>query len=293
MPSGLPTLDQPGADAARVGARADAALMRLEASERRRAVRDLRRATAEGGFSLSLTPCHRLSPAAAGASLRGAEASLRWPRRLGMSSAGGLQPLIASSGLTAEVGAWLVQAACEAAQRWPDPAGQTVISFDAPPPCLADASLLAQVSDALDASGLAPERLEIEISEHVLAESGPDTLLALSALCDLGVGIALDCFGSETASLLTLKHLPLSTVKLDRSLVRDLPRDPASRALVAAAIGCAHALEVEVVAIGVETEAQRELLARLGCDFAQGAFYGPAMSTEAFAATLGGGAPPS
>jgi EAL domain-containing protein (putative c-di-GMP-specific phosphodiesterase class I) len=284
MPSGLHTLVQPG-----VAIRSDAALVRLEASERRRAVRDLRRATAEGGFSLALNPCYRLGEAHAAFPLRGAEASLRWPRRLGMSSAGGLQPLIASSGLTAEVGAWLVQAACDTAQRWPERAGQTVISFDTPPSCLADASLLAQVSDALDASGLAPERLEIEIGEQALAEGGADTLLALSALCDLGVGIALDCFGSETASLLTLKHLPLSTVKLDRSLVRDLPRDLASRALVAATIECAHALDVAVVAIGVETEAQRDLLARLGCDYAQGTFYGPAMTTEAFAATLGAG----
>jgi len=282
MPSGSQTLVQPG-----VGVRSDAALVRLEASERRRAVRDLRRATAEGGFSLSLTPCHRLSRAAAEGSLRGAEASLRWPRRLGMSSAGGLQPLIASSGLTAEVGAWLVHAACEAAQRWQDAATDTVISLDTPPACLADASLLAHVAEALDTTGLLPERLEIEISEQALAEGGADTLLALSALCDLGVGIALDCFGSESANLLTLKQLPLSTVKLDRSLVRDLPRDLASRALVAATIACAHALEVAVVAIGVETEAQRDLLARLDCDYAQGAFYGPAMSTEAFAAALG------
>ncbi len=288
MPSGLHTLVQPGA-----GMRSDAALVRLEASERRRAVRDLRRATAEGGFSLALNPCHRLSLSPAAAPMRGAEASLRWPRRLGMSSAGGLQPLIASSGLTAEVGAWLVQAACEAAQRWPERAGQTVISFDSTPSCLADASLLAQVSEALDATGLAPERLEIEIGEQALAEGGADTLLALSALCDLGVGIALDCFGSESANLLTLKQLPLNTVKLDRSLVRDLPRDLASKALVAATIDCAHALDVAVVAIGVETEAQRDLLARLGCDYAQGAFYGPAMSTEAFAAALGVDAIPS
>jgi EAL domain-containing protein (putative c-di-GMP-specific phosphodiesterase class I) len=298
MPSGLQPLDQPGVDGAYIGearhaARSDAALVRLEASERRRAVRDLRRATAEGGFAVALTPCHRLAPGHQLDPLRGAEASLRWPRRLGMSSAGGLQPLIASSGLTAEVGAWLVQAACEAAQRWVDPAGQTIVSLDTPAACLADASLLSHVADALDATGLVPERLEIEIAEQVLADGGADTLLALAALCDLGVGIALDCFGSETASLLTLKHLPLSTIKLDRSLVRDLPRDLASRALVAAAIDCAHALEACVVAIGVETEAQRDLLAQLGCDYAQGAFYGPPMTTEGFNAALGVGTAPS
>jgi EAL domain-containing protein (putative c-di-GMP-specific phosphodiesterase class I) len=292
MPSGLQPLDQPDVEGARLGetrqaARSDAALVRLEASERRRAVRDLRRATAEGGFSLALTPCHRLAPGDTGGSLRGAEASLRWPRRLGMSSAGGLQPLIASSGLTAEVGAWLVQAACETAQRWPDAAGQTIISLDTPAACLADASLLAHVADALEATGLTPERLEIEISEQALADGGTDTLLALSALCDLGVGIALDNFGSETASLLTLKHLPLTTVKLDRSLVRDLPRDLACRALVVAAVACAHTLEACVVAIGVETEAQRDLLAQLGCDYAQGALFGAPMTAEGFASALG------
>jgi EAL domain-containing protein (putative c-di-GMP-specific phosphodiesterase class I) len=303
MPPGLSTLDAtetderelagPGAADARPtdmrqGGRSTAALVRLEASERRRAVRDLRRATAEGGFSLSFTPCHALlSQAGAPAGLRGAEASLRWPRRLGISSAGGLLPLIASSGLTAEVGAWLVQAACEAAQRWPERAVPCIVSLDVPAACLADASLLTHVSDALEMTGLAPERLEIEIAEQTLADGGADVLLALSALCDLGVGIALDCFGSGSASLLTLKHLPLTTVKLDRSLIRELPRDWSAEALVAAAIDCSHALEAGVVAIGVETEAQRDLLARLGCDYAQGALYGPALTAERLAAALG------
>jgi EAL domain-containing protein (putative c-di-GMP-specific phosphodiesterase class I) len=135
--------------------------------------------------------------------------------------------------------------------------------------------------------------LEIEIAESTLADSGSDVLLALSALCDLGVGVALDGFGSGSASLLTLKHLPLTTVKLDRSLIRELPRDWSAQALIDAAIGCAHALGAGVVAIGVETEAQRELLARLGCDYAQGALYGPALTAERFAAALETGTGPA
>jgi EAL domain-containing protein (putative c-di-GMP-specific phosphodiesterase class I) len=273
----------------RGGVRADAATARLEASERRRTVRDLRRAAAEGGFALSLTPCHCLHRQAVGEGVRGAEASLRWPRRLGMASAGGLLPLIASSGLTAEVGGWLIQAACEAAMGWSDGnASQTVVALDVPADCLADASLLAQVSDALDATGLAPERLEIEIGEQALADGGSEVVLALAALCDLGVGIALDHFGSASACLMTLRNLPLTTVKLDRSLIRDLPRDRVSQALVAAIIDCAHALEAKIVAIGVETERQRDLLAGLGCDYAQGALYGAPLSAEGFAAALAG-----
>jgi EAL domain-containing protein (putative c-di-GMP-specific phosphodiesterase class I) len=267
--------------------RAAAALVRLEASERRRTIRDLRRAAAEGGFSLSLAPCHCLHRPIAGDGVRGAEASLRWPRRLGMASAGGLLPLIASSGLTAEVGTWLVQAACESALGWTQSrAAETIVSFDVPAECLADASLLAMVSEALEATGLAAERLEIEIAEPALAEGGGDAVLVLSALCDLGVGIALDNFGSASACLMTLKNLPLTTVKLDRSLVRDLPRDRVVQAMVAAIIDCAHALEAKTVAIGVETERQRDLLAGLGCDYAQGPLYGAPLTAEGFAAAL-------
>jgi EAL domain-containing protein (putative c-di-GMP-specific phosphodiesterase class I) len=262
-------------------------MVRLEASERRRTIRDLRRATAEGGFSLSLTPCHSLHRSIACEAVRGAEASLRWPRRLGMASAGGLLPLIASSGLTAEVGAWLVQAACEAALGWTESrASETIVSFDVPAECLADATLLTMVSEALEATGLNAERLEVEISEQALVEGGGDAILALSALCDLGVGIALDNFGSVSACLMTLKNLPLTTVKLDRSLVRDLPRDRVVQAMVAAIIDCAHALEAKIVAIGVETERQSDMLAGLGCDYAQGPLYGAPLTAEGFAAAL-------
>ena len=261
----------------------------MEALERRRAVRDLRRATAEGGFSLALTPCHSLVSEPGVAALRGAEVSLRWPRRLGMSSAGGLLPLIASSGLSAEVGAWLLDAACAAGCAWPD---EALVSLDASAACLADASLLGHVADALLGSGLPAGRLEIEIPEPALAGCGADIVFILAALADRGVGVALDHFGSESASLLTLKHLPLCTVKLDRSLIRDLPRDRGGLAVVGAIIDCAHGLETRVVALGVETEAQRDLLAQTGCDFAQGALYGPALTADSFAAALHAGAPP-
>ena len=253
-------------------------------------MRDLRRATAEGGFSLALTPRHGISTDVGARAICGAEVSLRWPRRLGMSSVGGLLPLIASSGLSAEVGAWLLDAACAAACAWPDEAA--IVSLDATAACLADASLLGHVADALLASGLSPGRLEIEIAEPALAGCGADTVFILAALADRGVGVALDHFGSESASLLTLKHFPLCTVKLDRSLIRDLPRDRGGLAVVGAIIDCAHGLEARVVALGVETEAQRDLLALTGCDFAQGALYGPALTVESFAAALHAGAAP-
>ncbi len=265
-----------------------AAFARLEALERRRAVRDLRRATSEGGFSLSLTACHVLAPKEGQHTLRGAEVALRWPRRVGMSSAGGLLPLIASSGLSFEVGAWLLDAACAAACRWPHQ--EATVSIDASAACLADASLLQHVADALQGSGLAAGRLEIEIAEPALAACGADGLFILAALADRGVGVALDHFGADSANLLTLKHLPLATVKLDRSIIRDLPYDRGASAVAGAIIDCAHGLQARVVAIGVETEAQRDALAQLGCDFAQGALYGPALTADNFAAVLHAGA---
>jgi EAL domain-containing protein (putative c-di-GMP-specific phosphodiesterase class I) len=203
--------------------------------------------------------------------LVGAALQLRWPRkRGGTSPASGFMPLLEAHGLAADVASWALNSACQEAAGWER--GQICVAAD--PGALRGGVLLRQVGQALAVSGLAPERLEIELSEAALAIDTSDTLLTLAALRDLGVGIALEGFGSESASLLLLKHLPLTSLKLDRSLVRDLPDDREAAAIIEAATAFAHALDIIVVACGLETPAQRAFLQRIGCDEAQGSLCG-------------------
>lgn len=245
----------------------------------RRLRQELRHAAHTGAFMLAYQPRRDLlSDMAVGAALQ-----LRWPRkRGGTTPASGFMPLLEANGLATDVAGWALTSACQEAAAWAQ--GQVCVAADAG--ALRDGLLLRQAGLALAASGLPPERLEIEFAEAALAADTDDMLLTLAALRDLGVGIALDAFGSESASLLPLKRLPLTAVKLDRSLVRDLPDDAEAAAIVAAVIQFAHALEVTVVACGVETAAQGEFLRRNGCDEAQGSLCGRVMQAGEICSAL-------
>lgn len=232
----------------------------------RRLRQELRQAAEANGFTLLFQPRRALANGA----LLGAEASLRWPRGRGGAISGGLVTHLESLGVAGPVVAWVLREACRAAALWPF----GLLSVAVPGSSLVDGTLLGDVGAALALSGLSPERLEVALAEPALGTESTEALLTLAALRDLGVGVALDGFGAESASLLTLKRLPLTTLKVDRSLVRDLPDDREAGAVVAAATFFARALDVSVVACGVETEAQRGLLRRIGCDAAQGSLFG-------------------
>jgi EAL domain-containing protein (putative c-di-GMP-specific phosphodiesterase class I) len=229
--------------------------------------RELRHAVNVGGLGLLFQPRRALADGA----LLGGETTLCWPRRRGgTTSAGGLMERLQVLGLAGPVVARTLREACAAASLWPS----GVLSIAVPGASLLNGTLLGDVGTALAESGLSPERLELALAEPALAADTTEALLTLAALRDLGVGVALDGFGAESASLLTLKRFPLTTLKLDRSLVRDLPGDREASAALAAAAFFARALDVSVVACGLETEAQRALLCRIGCDAAQGSLCG-------------------
>jgi len=135
---------------------------------------------------------------------------------------------------------------------------------------------------ALERSGLAPELLEIALPEYAVTDGSTEVLLGMSALRDLGVGLALDRFGSVSASLRLLQRLPLTAVKLDPGLTRDLVFDRGIRSTLGAAISLAHALHTHVVATGVDDVAQRDILADMGCDDAQGTLFGAPMDAACF-----------
>ncbi len=240
---------------------------RAEAAQRRRLQRDLEEATRENAFVLHYQP--RLSLATG--ETAGAEALIRWPHgKRGLVPPAAFIPLAERTGLITAIGGWVIRTACAAAVHWPP---DWTVSVNVSARQLDDNALLQQVATALAESGLPPDRLELELTESMLVDVSLDTLLTLSAIRDLGVGIALDDFGTGFASLAMLKRLPLTVMKLDRSLVRDLPGDREDAAIVRAVVQTGHALGLFVVAEGIETEQQRAFLSGIGCDEGQGYLF--------------------
>ncbi len=220
---------------------------------------DFRQAVQERAFALSFQLRRHLTDDR----VCGAEAQLRWPNRHhGVVHSSVFMPLAAECGLTAHIVAWSLEAACRAAGDWPD----GVVSVSVPASTASDGTLVTLVAHALANTGLPPHRLEITLPDQATEGNCTDTLLALSALRDLGLGLALEDFGRDSACLLKLKHLPLTTIKLDRSLMRDMLCDRAAASLVRTMIDYAHTLDMQTVAAGVETETQRAFLRRAGCD---------------------------
>jgi EAL domain-containing protein (putative c-di-GMP-specific phosphodiesterase class I) len=248
---------------------------RAEAARRRRLRQELATTARRHGFVLHYQPRLALDSG----ERVGLEALLRWPRpRSGVMPAADFLPLAEESGLITEIGGWVLLAACREAMRWPAP---WMVSVNVSPRQLTEGALLGQVAAALELSGLDPERLELEVAEPNLLGFDVEALLALSAIRDLGAGIGMDNFGTGLASLSMLKRLPLTTMKIDRSLVRDLPRAVEDAAIVRAIVATADALGLTVVAEGIETEAQRAFLADCGCRQGQGYLFGHLLAAEA------------
>jgi len=256
---------------------------RAEANMRRRMEQDLRQAVAQQAFTLHYQPrfCCRTDR------IVGAEALIRWThRRRGLVSPAYFIPVAEQNGLIVKIGSFALRHACTEAATWTDTTA--VISVNVSPRQLSDRALLTQVAQALEESGLAPERLELELTESMLLNVDTDTLFCLSALRDRGIGLALDDFGTGYASLGMLRRLPLTAMKIDRSLVRDLPDDREDVAIARAAVQTGHAMGLRVVAEGVETSAQRDFLAAIGCDEGQGYLFARPMPAEQLRARLTG-----
>ena len=239
----------------------DAASGDMVPSSWRRLRQDLRQTVRDGRFSLAF----QIRRALADHAQIGADAQLRWPSRgRGVVQSHTFMPLVEECGLTADVAAWTLNAACRAAAGWPG----GLVSVSVPPMLARDGSVLPLVAAALRESGLAPGRLEVALADSAMSSECADTMLALSAMRDLGLGVALDEYGRAGACLMKLKRLPLTALKLDRSLVRDMLCDRAAASMVRAAIDFAHSLDIGVVASGVETDAQRAFLRHVGCNAA-------------------------
>ena len=293
LTTGISIYPQNGTNAAALLANADAALFRAKSKSRgsirffeaemdqqvrdRRALhQDLANAIRNGELSLHYQPQAMAVSSgaddAAGNQVIGFEALARWihPAR-GFVSPGDFIPLAEESGLIVEMGEWILREACREAASWPKP---LEISVNLSPAQFQHGDLVGLVHSILLETGLAPGRLELEITEGVLIEDFERGLLLLRQLKALGVKIAMDDFGSGYSSLTYLQSFPFDKIKIDRAFVMNLGRNPQSAAIVRAVIGLGHGLQITIVAEGVETGEQLEFLAREGCDVVQGYFLG-------------------
>jgi len=217
--------------------------------------------------------------------LAGAEALARWQHpRFGRISAETLFAVADRGDHVAQLSHHIARRALMLAARWPKPLRMS-LNITAEDFALGD--VVGSVRGLLASSGFAPERLTLEITEQSLIGDFETCALALETLAGDGVRIALDDFGTGFSNFRALKALPLDTLKLDRSLVRDIALDPRDRAIVAAMIAMARALDLKVIAEGIESEAQLAILAEEGCDLFQGFLRSGPVSAEDFAALAG------
>jgi diguanylate cyclase (GGDEF)-like protein len=225
---------------------------------------ELQDALERGEFRLEFQPIFDL----ASERIVSCEALLRWSNRLhGEVLPDEFIPIAEDSGLIVEIGCWVMREACLAARNWP---GEVRVAVNLSPIQLRAANLPAVIQKALADSGLAAERLELEVTESVLLEDIEASHVALNAINVMKVGITLDDFGTGYSSLSYLTKFPFQTLKIDRSFIADLDDSPASMAIVQTVVDLAATLGMHTVAEGIETPTQLEQLRRTRCNAVQG-----------------------
>ena len=240
---------------------------------------DLRNALPNGQFELNYQPIIGL----AADEVVAFEALLRWnhPTR-GKVSPADFIPVAEEIGLISDIGRWVINEACAQAARWPDP---IKVSVNLSPKQLKNPTLALDIASALGVSGLAANRLELEITEQVVLENSSMTLAVLHQLRQLGASISMDDFGSGYSSLSYLRKFPFDKIKIDRNFVSDLAIDGAAASIVRAVVvlGAGHGMVV--TAEGVETQEQLDIVRSEGCAEAQGYLLGrpmPAAEVDCF-----------
>jgi EAL domain-containing protein (putative c-di-GMP-specific phosphodiesterase class I) len=220
--------------------------------------------------------------------ITGMEALLRWQHPdLGVVAPMQFIPVAEETGLIVPIGKWVLETACRQNVAWAEQdLPRLSIAVNLSGRQFSDEHLLEDIASILSSTGMDPHLLEIEIHEGVLILNMEKTLRILTALKALGVKIAIDDFGTGYSSLSTLQQFPLDTIKIDRSLIRDLATGGANSNLTDAIIAMGKSLSLTVVAQGVETKEQADLLREHACDEFQGFYFNKPMSAGQFTALL-------
>jgi diguanylate cyclase (GGDEF)-like protein len=265
--------------------------MRARALRRLEVERELRKGIERDELTLAYQPVVSLRTG----EITGLEALVRWehPER-GQLDPPDFIPVAEESGLIEPLGLWVQESACRQILAWHDrrPDNRPLdVSVNLSARQVAHRDLATSVADVLSRTGLDPVNLRLEITESVLVEESTRAKATLEALSELGVKLVLDDFGTGYSSLAYLNRFPLDALKIDRSFVDALGVEQERTAIVEAIIGMARALSLDVIAEGVENEAQLSELQRLGCDYAQGHFFSRALPPEKVSQLLKDGLP--
>ncbi len=241
------------------------------ASERLKIGNALHGATARGEFRVFYQPQNRASDGVC----EGVEALVRWMHpTLGMVSPAMFIPIAEDVGLIGEIGTWVLRESCRQLAAWHK------IGIDIPRVAvnlsvqqLENEDLPTIVAEALREYDLDTSELELEVTESMIMNQADKVIGILHALSDMGIKLAVDDFGTGYSSLSYLKHLPVKRLKIDQSFVREITSDPNDQAIARAIIALGHSMEMDVLAEGVETEAQAEFLRAENCDLLQGYLF--------------------
>jgi diguanylate cyclase (GGDEF)-like protein/PAS domain S-box-containing protein len=243
----------------------------------------LRRALDSGAFEVHYQPVVRVFDRR----VVGGEALLRMPTPEGLVYPGQFIEIAEEAGLMTQLGATVFSMVCRDLARWTDPVATALsIGVNVSARQLSDTGFAQFILDELSANGLTTSRIYLELTEGSLVENRPQTGRTLRHLHDAGVGFALDDFGTGFSSLAYLKRFPIDVLKIDRTFTDGLGIDENDTAIVRATIALAHSLGIRVVAEGVETHTQLELLQELGCDTVQGYLVGRPVPASFFIEAL-------
>ncbi|MEE2828443.1 MAG: bifunctional diguanylate cyclase/phosphodiesterase [Myxococcota bacterium] len=234
---------------------------------------DLRGGLERNEFRVYYQPVYELATN----SLQGFEALVRWehPRR-GLLAPGAFLEVAEESGLIVPLGSWVLQETCRQLAEWvtiPNAPDGLSVSVNLSDRQMHRPNLPQEIFEVIDASGLPRERVALEITENLMMEHADQAEAALSRLNEGGIHLHLDDFGTGYSSLSYLRRLPLNTLKIDRSFVSRIGAEREDRAVVQAIVMLARGLNLSVIAEGIETEAQLQVIKDLGCEFGQGYFF--------------------
>ncbi|NVO16563.1 MAG: EAL domain-containing protein [Rhodoplanes sp.] len=245
----------------------------------------LRGALERNELVLHYQPKRRLATGA----VSGAEALLRWRHpELGMLAPGRFIPLAEETGLIVPIGRWVLAQACLQSMAWQRQGLAPLrVAVNLSPRQFADESLLGDIEQALAESGLPPDLLELEITESMVMQNLARALPLLAAVRTKGIHLAIDDFGTGYSSMALVKQFPIDTIKIDRVFVRDVLTDPEDKAIAEAIVALGKALDLTIVAEGVETEAQEAFLRERACDEMQGFLFSRPLPADELAAFVG------